>query len=69
MIVEHADRKVLAFEIKLSRTIADNDVQALQWLKERIGKNLIDLCVIHAGPEAYGRKDGITVIPAALLGP
>lgn len=69
LIVERPDRKVLAFEIKLGRSITDKDVQSLQWLKERIGKNLIDACVIHTGPEAYRRKDGIAVIPAALLAP
>lgn len=69
LIVERPDRKVLAFEIKLGRSITDKDVQPLQWLKERIGKNLIDACVIHTGPEAYRRKDGIAVIPAALLAP
>lgn len=69
LIVERPDRKVLAFEIKLSRTIADKDVQPLKWLKDRIGNNLIDAGVIHTGPEAYRRKDGIAVIPAALLAP
>lgn len=69
LIVERADRKVLAFEIKLSRSVSDKDVQPLQWLKQKIGNNLIDACVIHTGPEGYRRKDGIAVIPAALLGP
>lgn len=68
LIVERADRRVLAVEVKLSRSVSDNDVRQLIWLKERIGDDLLDALVIHTGPEAYRRKDGIGVIPAALLG-
>jgi hypothetical protein len=39
------------------------------WLREQIGDDLIDALVIHTGPYAYRRPDGIAVIPAALLGP
>ena len=68
LIVERADRRVLAVEVKLSRSVSDNDVRQLIWLQERIGDDLLDAIVIHTGPEAYRRKDGIGVIPAALLG-
>lgn len=67
LIIERDDRRVLAIEIKLSRTVDDEDVKQLLWLKERIGDDLLDAIVIHTGPEAYRRKDGIGVIPAALL--
>lgn len=39
------------------------------WLREKIGADLLDTVVINTGPEAYRRKDGTAVIPAALLGP
>ena len=58
---------MLAVEVKLSRTVDDEDVKQLLWLKDRIGDDLLDAIVIHTGPEAYRRKDGIGVIPAALL--
>jgi hypothetical protein len=54
--------------VKLSRTVDQGDVKHLLWLKEKIGEDLLDAVVIHTGPEAYRRKDGIAVIPAALLG-
>lgn len=69
LIVERSDRRVLALEVKLGRTVDDSDVRHLRWLREAIGTNLLDAAVIHTGPEAYRRKDGIAVIPAALLGP
>lgn len=68
LIVERPDQRVLAFEIKLSATVGDDDVKSLLWLREQIGDDLLDAAVIHTGPQAYRRRDGIAVIPAALLG-
>jgi len=67
LIVERADRRVLAIEVKLGRTVDDGDVKHLLWLKERLGHQLIDAIVVHTGPEAYRRQDGVGVVPAALL--
>ena len=68
LIVEHADGRILAFEVKLSAAIGDRDVAHLRWLADRAGPGLLDAAVITTGPEAYRRRDGIAVIPAALLG-
>jgi predicted AAA+ superfamily ATPase len=68
LIVERADGRVLALEVKLGKTVDEQDLRHLLWLKEKLGSNLLDSCVIHTGPEAYRRKDGIAIIPAALLG-
>ena len=46
----------------------NDDVKHLLWLREQIGDDLLDAVVIHTGPQAYRRKDGIAVVPAALLG-
>lgn len=69
LIVERADQRVLAIEVKLSASVADGDVRNLLWLREQIGANLLDAVVIHTGPQAYRRRDGVAVVPAALLGP
>ena len=68
LIVERADQRVLAIEVKLSGAVDDGDVKHLLWLKEQIGDELLDAVVIHTGPQAYRRRDGIAVVPAALLG-
>jgi hypothetical protein len=39
------------------------------WLRDRIGEDLLDAIVVTTGREAYRRRDGIGVVPAALLGP
>ena len=57
----------MAIEVKLSATVRDRDVRHLAWLAERVGDDLLDAAVITTGKEAYRRRDGIAVIPAALL--
>jgi hypothetical protein len=69
LIIERSDRRIIAIEVKLSRTVDDGDVRHLHWLREKIGEDLLDAVVINTGPEAYRRKDGIAVVPAVLLGP
>ncbi len=69
LIVERSDQKVVAIEVKLGSVVEDKDVRHLKWLREQIGEDLLDAIVITTGSEAYRRKDGIGVVPAALLGP
>lgn len=69
LIVVRDDSRILAIEVKLGRTVTDDDVRHLAWLKDRAGDDLLDALVITTGPEAYRRPDGIAVVPAALLGP
>ena len=68
-IVARRDDRVVAIEAKLSQTVNDHDVRHLKWLERELGDNLLDAAILTTGPEAYRRRDGIAVIPAALLGP
>lgn len=69
VIVERADGKVVALEVKLANTAVDDDVKHLKWLAGELGDDLLDSVVITTGTDAYRREDGIAVVPAALLGP
>ena len=69
LIVEAGDGRIVAIEVKLSQSITDEDVRHLHWLSDRIGGDLLDAVIITTGSEAYRRRDGIGVIPAALLAP
>lgn len=69
LIVERPDGRVLAIEVKFSGTIRDQDVRQLKWLASHVGDEMLDSVVINTGSQAYRRKDGIAVIPAALIGP
>jgi hypothetical protein len=69
LIVQRADQRVVALEVKLAASVVEADVRHLHWLQNRIGSDLLDAAVITTGSHAYRRPDGIAVIPAALLGP
>lgn len=69
LIVERTDGAVVAIEVKLARTVDDDDVRHLRWLREQLGDRLLDAVVVSTGGTAYRRADGIAVVPAALLGP
>jgi predicted AAA+ superfamily ATPase len=69
LIIEAPDRRVIAIEAKLGRTVGDADVRHLTWLRAQLGDGLIDSIVVTTGDRAYRRADGIAVVPLALLGP
>jgi predicted AAA+ superfamily ATPase len=69
LIVERDDGRVVAIEVKLAAVPRDDDLRHLHWLQETIGGDLLDALVITTGTAAYRRKDGIGVVPLALLGP
>jgi hypothetical protein len=55
--------------VKLGAVPNDHDVRHLAWLQQQIGDDLLDAIIITTGPEVFRRRDGITVVPLALLGP
>lgn len=69
LIVERADRSIVAIEIKLNPTVDDKDVRHLTWLRGQLADRVVDTVVINTGEHAYRRSDGVAVIPLALLGP
>ncbi|MDO8210381.1 ATP-binding protein [Conexibacter sp. CPCC 206217] len=69
VILERADGRVVAFEVKLARDARDHDTTHLRWLARELGDDLLDAVVVTTGTDAYRRRDGIAVVPAALLGP
>lgn len=67
--VVEVDGGVIAVEAKLAAAIDDHDVRHLRWLADQIGDDHIESVIVTTGPDAYRRKDGIVVVPLALLGP
>jgi hypothetical protein len=68
LIVERG-QAIVAIEVKLGGVATDHDVRHLLWLREKLGDDLADAVVVTTGRDAYRRKDGIAVVPLALLGP
>lgn len=69
LVVIRPDDRVVAIEVKLAQVPNEADFRQLRWMRDEIGPDLLDAVVITTGSEAYRRRDGIGVIPAALLGP
>ena len=69
LIVERADGRIIAIEVELARDPTERDTRHLKWLQGHIGDTLLDAILITTGEYAYRRKDGIAIVPAALLGP
>ncbi len=63
------DGAVVAFEVKLSADVGDDDVKHLVWLREQLGDQFADGAVLTTAEHAYRRPDGIAVVPLGLLGP
>ena len=68
LIVEGPELKVLAIEVKLSTAVRPADVAQLNWLETQMPGRVIDKVLINTGTYAYRRKDGVAVVPLALLG-
>lgn len=68
LIVEGDDGRFLAVEVKFSRAASHDDVAHLLWLKGRLGDQVSDMVLLNTGEHAYRRRDGVAVIPLALLG-
>lgn len=69
LIVEGPDLRILPIEVKLAATVSDGDGRHLKALRADLGDDMLDLVILTTGTEAYRRKDGVAVIPLALLGP
>lgn len=69
LIAETRDGRIVAIEVKLAASVTDSDVQHLTWLRSRLPEDVSDLVILTTGTTAYRRKDGVAVIPLALLGP
>lgn len=67
LILEGPDGQILGVEVKLAPSVTDADVRHLLWLRSQHA-DVVDLIVITTGTRAYRRRDGVAVIPLALLG-
>ncbi len=69
LIVERADGRVVAIDVKFSDDVDELDLGHLRWLRRRLGADLLDGLVVTTGARAFRSDDGLAIVPAALLGP
>lgn len=68
LVVEGFNGEILGIEVKLSAHVSDQHVRHLLWMREQLGERVSDLVILYSGKQAYRRRDGVAVIPLALLG-
>lgn len=68
LIVER-NGKSLGIEVKLVAVPTRSDTAHLRWLARQAGTELCDIMIVTTGRHAYRDRDGVAVVPAALLGP
>ncbi|MDR1151924.1 MAG: DUF4143 domain-containing protein [Bifidobacteriaceae bacterium] len=69
IIVQRPDMRIAAIEVRLSTVVRPADVTHLNWLAGQLPDTVVNKVLINTGPQAYRRKDGVAVVPLALLGP
>lgn len=69
LIVQGLGGRIVGIEVKLAQSVSDADVRHLLWLREQMPDLVADLLVLTTGTMAYRRRDGVGVVPLALLGP
>jgi len=67
-IVQKEDT-LIAIEVKSKAKIEGKDVANLHWFEQKVKEEYdVVKLVVHTGPYAYKRPDGVIVVPLALLG-
>lgn len=67
IVIELADGRIIAIEVKAAATARSEDARHLRWLRERIGDRMICGLVLHTGPHTYAFDDSIGAAPIATL--
>lgn len=67
LIIELADGRLLAIEVKAAASASVGDARHLLWLRDRLGDRLICGVVLHAGPHSYPLDERVHAAPISAL--
>lgn len=67
VLLERADGRICAIEIKASSTVTPSDARHLAWLRDELGDRFAAGIVLHTGPASYPLGPGIVACPVAVL--
>jgi predicted AAA+ superfamily ATPase len=62
-------KTIIAIEVKIASTIIGAELRHLHWIENQFTEYQVIKVVVNSGPNAYTRKDGVHIVPLALLGP
>lgn len=66
-VLEAADGRVVAIEVKASASANDTDARHLRWLRDRAGDRFVAGLVLYLGDGTYSFGDRITAAPVSAL--
>ena len=67
LVLESADGRVGAVEVKAARSVASTDFRHLAWLRDRTGDGFVQGVVLHAGESVLPFGDRLTALPVSAL--
>ena len=67
LIVELANGRIIAIEIKAASAPSRSDARHLVWLREQLGDRVLATLVLHAGPHLYPLDDDVYAVPICSL--
>lgn len=67
LIVEFADGRILAIEIKAAAAPGRDDARHLRWLRDRLGDRFVRGIVFHTGPRSFQFEPDIWYLPISAI--
>jgi uncharacterized protein len=67
ILIELADGRVIAIEVKADAAPGPDSAEHLRWLREKIGSRFILGLVLHTGPRAFRFDPAILAVPICAL--
>lgn len=67
LLLERADGKVVAIEVKAASTVRSADFKTIRYLRENLGDKFVSGAVLHLGRDAVGFGKGLFALPLASL--
>jgi uncharacterized protein len=67
VIAEFADGRVIAVEIKASSAPKPEDGRHLEWLRDRLGDQVVATVLFHTGPRPFLMPNGVHALPISCL--
>ena len=67
LILEHADGRIVAVEVKGTRSPGEGDLRGLRFLRDRLGARFHHGFLLTAAPEALRVGDRIAALPVDAL--
>lgn len=67
LLLERPDRRLIAVEVKASAAPTREDIQHLEWFRDRMGETVVAGILVHTGPRAFRVAERIIAAPLGAL--